>query len=47
MGMMVVLLGVGLLAGGIMARHFILVAGGGALGVKTPSFWTCDGGALA
>jgi hypothetical protein len=46
MGMMVVLLGVGLLAGGIRARHFILVAGG-ALGVKTPSFWTCDGGALA
>jgi hypothetical protein len=28
MGMMAVLLGVGLLAGGIMARHFVLVAGG-------------------
>jgi hypothetical protein len=28
-----------------MARHYALVAG--AHKVKTPSFWTCDSGALA
>jgi hypothetical protein len=44
-GMTTASLGVGLLAGGIMAKHLVPVVW--TLLVKTSSFWTCDGGVLA